>query len=70
VVPLVEAFYAGLARGESVMDAMRAAKLGAMKKGMPPRAWAAFMAIGDPLTRVPLRAPARSWWSAIFGGRR
>lgn len=70
VVPLVEAFYAGLARGESVMDALRAAKLGAMKKGMPPRAWAAFMAIGDPLTRVPLRAPARSWWSAIFGGRR
>ena len=69
VVPFVERFYDGLARGLPVADALRAAKLGALKAGEPPRIWAAFLAIGDPLVTVPLRTPPKSWWSTIFSSR-
>jgi len=69
VVPFVERFYDGLARGLTVTDALRAAKLGALHAGEPPRIWAAFMAIGDPAVTVPLRAPAQSWWSRILPTR-
>jgi CHAT domain-containing protein len=65
VVPLVDAFYGGLARGLPVIEALRDAKLEALRKGEPPRTWAAFHAIGDPLVSVPLRVPPRSWWSLI-----
>jgi tetratricopeptide (TPR) repeat protein len=65
VVPFIERFYDGLARGLPVPDALRAAKLGALAAGEPPRIWAAFLAIGDPLVTVPLRVPARPWWSRI-----
>jgi CHAT domain-containing protein len=65
VVPFIERFYDALARGLPVTDALRAAKLGAVAAGEPPRVWAAFLAIGDPLVTVPLRLPAKSWWSWI-----
>jgi CHAT domain-containing protein/tetratricopeptide (TPR) repeat protein len=67
VVPLVDAFYAGLAKQQPVIEALRAAKLQALRRGAPPRTWAGFMALGDPLVVVPLRPPRRSWWSSLIG---
>ena len=69
VVPFVERFYDGLARGLPVPDALRAAKLGAVKAGEPPQIWAAFLAIGDPLVTVPLRTPPKPWWSWMLPSR-
>jgi tetratricopeptide (TPR) repeat protein len=57
-VRLVHDFYAGLGRGLSAADALRAAKLGALERGAPAGEWAAFTVVGDPLVRVPLREPA------------
>ena len=61
-------FYGGLARGLPVAEALRAAKLEAIRRGAPPGEWAAFTAVGDPLVIVPLRAPSRvrSWWVAVL----
>jgi tetratricopeptide (TPR) repeat protein len=56
-VPFVEALYQGLARGLPVGDALRAAKLDAIRRRDPPRVWAAFVAVGDPMVRVALRKP-------------
>jgi tetratricopeptide (TPR) repeat protein len=58
-VQFVENFYGALARGESAADALREAKLAALRRGAPPREWAAFTLYGDPLVRVPLEAPGR-----------
>jgi CHAT domain-containing protein len=58
-VAFVEAFYGALARGLAVGDALRAAKLDAIRRGAPVAEWAAFTVVGDPAMRVPLRAPAR-----------
>ena len=69
VVPFIERFYDGLARGLPVTDALRAAKLSAVQAGEPPRIWAAFVAIGDPGVTVPLRAPPKPWWSWILSSR-
>jgi len=66
VVPFVARFYDGLARGLTVTDALRAAKIAALQAGEPPRMWAAFLAIGDPLVTVPLRTPSKTWWSWIL----
>jgi CHAT domain-containing protein len=66
VVPFIDTFYGALARGLTVVEALRAAKLSALKNGEPPRTWAAFLAIGDPLVVVPLRTPPAHWWSGIF----
>jgi CHAT domain-containing protein len=55
IVPLVERFYAGLARGVPVVDALRTAKLEARRGGAPPAVWAAFTVVGDPLATVALR---------------
>ena len=67
VVNLVESFYDGLARGLPVADALRAAKLSALQRGESPRVWAAFLAIGDPTVRVPLRVPPpKPWWWAVL----
>jgi len=66
-VPFVEAFYAGMARGLAVGDALRAAKLEAIQRGAPPRDWAAFTAVGDPLLIVPLHDPApTSRWMLLL----
>jgi len=69
VVPFIERFYDGLARGLPVTDALRAAKLSAIQAGEPPRIWAAFLAIGDPMATVALRAPPKPWWSRILPSR-
>jgi CHAT domain-containing protein len=56
-VAFIRAFYQSLAEGLSVGDALRAAKLEAIRRGAPPREWAAFTLVGDPLVRVPLEVP-------------
>ncbi|HEX6059719.1 MAG TPA: CHAT domain-containing protein [Gemmatimonadaceae bacterium] len=63
-VPLVDALYRGLARGLPLTDALREAKLDAMRRGAPPAEWAAFTAVGDPLVRVALVEPPPRvrWW--------
>jgi CHAT domain-containing protein len=55
---LVEAFYAELARGRTVGDALRTAKLAALARKAPASIWAAFTVFGDPFVTVPLRSPA------------
>jgi hypothetical protein len=65
VVPVVDAFYAALASGQPVIEALRTAKLRALGEGRSPRAWAAFSVIGDPLVTVPLRMPPVHWWSSL-----
>jgi hypothetical protein len=54
-VPFVEAFYRALADGQQAGDALRSAKLDAVRRGVPMRDWAAFTLVGDPTMRVPLR---------------
>ncbi len=67
-VALVQAFYDALARGRSVGDALRAAKLDALRRGAPASEWAAFAVIGDPFVRVPLhQPPARRLWLLLAG---
>jgi tetratricopeptide (TPR) repeat protein len=68
-VPFVESFYMAMARGLPVAEALRAAKLDALHRGVPPRDWAAFTAIGDPFTAIPLHQPAdqRRRWLAFLG---
>ena len=69
-VGFVEGFYDALARGLPLSDALRAAKLDAIGRGAPPREWAAFTAVGDPLVTVPLRTPpavARWGLLAVLG---
>ena len=57
-VPFIEAFYAAMAGGSPVVDALRAAKVDAIRRGAPPSEWAAFTMVGDPLVRVQLVNPA------------
>ena len=61
-VTFIQAFYEALARGLPVGDALRAAKLDALHRGAPPREWAAFTTVGDPLVSVPLSVPQPSRW--------
>jgi CHAT domain-containing protein len=56
-VPLVYEFYAQLAKGLTAAEATRRTELSAYRTGAPEREWAAFMLVGDPLVRVPLRSP-------------
>ena len=66
-VPLVDALYRGLARGLPVSEALREAKLEAIRRGAPPAEWAAFTAVGDPHVRVMLvePPPATRWWLVV-----
>jgi tetratricopeptide (TPR) repeat protein len=59
-VRLVDDMYTGLARGEPVADALRDAKLAALKRGAPAGEWAGFTVVGDPLVRVALVMPKPS----------
>jgi len=61
-VTLIRAFYEALARGLPVSDALRAAKLDAIRRGAPPKEWAAFITVGDPMVRVALRRPWPEGW--------
>jgi tetratricopeptide (TPR) repeat protein len=62
-VTFIQAFYQSLARGLPVGDALRAAKLDAIRRGAPAREWAAFITVGDPMVRVVLREP----WLPVWG---
>ena len=64
-IGIVGAFYRSLAMGLPVGDALRAAKLDALRRGRPAREWAAFTLVGDPLVSVSLRAPSRQGWPAV-----
>lgn len=55
VLPFVDRFYAGMAGGASVGDALRDAKLAAIRDGASITDWAAFTVIGDALMNVPLK---------------
>ena len=57
VLPVVEDFYAALARGLPVGDALAAAKQAAIRRGAPPAEWAAFTIVGDPFPRISLEQP-------------
>jgi MYXO-CTERM domain-containing protein len=68
-VKVLERFYAELARGKPIVEALRVAKLASLREGTPPSVWAAFSAVGDPTATVPLRTPASAsaaWW--VGGG--
>ncbi len=57
VVPFVDRFYAGMARGQRPDDALREAKLEAIRDGVSIADWGAFAITGD-ATRAPrLRTP-------------
>ncbi|HEX6533124.1 MAG TPA: CHAT domain-containing protein [Gemmatimonadaceae bacterium] len=60
----VDDLYGALADGMDAAGALRRAALAAMRDGAPPREWAAFRLVGDPLVRVPLRRPSSvlDWW--------
>jgi CHAT domain-containing protein len=59
-IPLIDRFYAGLARGLPVSEALRAAKLEALRGGAGVGVWGAFTVVGDPFVTVPLRRPGPS----------
>jgi hypothetical protein len=67
-VAFVKAFYDALAREMPVADALQAAKLDALRRGVAPSEWAVFTAVGDPLVRVPLRRPwlPSAWVSLLL----
>jgi tetratricopeptide (TPR) repeat protein len=56
-VRLVDDLYASLAHGRPVAEALREAKLAAIRRGAPAGEWAGFTVVGDPLVRVPLAMP-------------
>jgi CHAT domain-containing protein len=65
-VPFIQAFYNALAQSLPVGDALREAKVEALRRGVPPREWAAFTTVGDPLVGVTLREPRAETWSALM----
>ncbi len=65
---VMEGLYRALARGGTVVDALRDAKLDALRAGAPPHEWAAFVAMGDPMVRVPLVLPSRWRSDAVWVG--
>jgi hypothetical protein len=65
-VRLIESLYRNLAGGALVGEALHRAKLESLHRGAPPREWAAFVTVGDPVVAVPLRAPRRTW-AAVLG---
>jgi hypothetical protein len=56
-----------VAEGQSVGEALRRAKVDGIARGTPPREWAAFTMVGDPLVHVPLRSPRRVYWPFVLG---
>jgi hypothetical protein len=55
VLPFVDRFYASMADGANVGDALRQAKLAAIRDGARISDWAAFTVIGDASMHPPLR---------------
>jgi hypothetical protein len=66
-VRTVDDLYEALADGLPGAEALRVAKLEAIRRGAPPSEWAAFVLVGDPLVTVPLEAPfpLPRWWLAV-----
>jgi len=60
VVPFIDRFYAAMANGARVDDALRQAKLAAIRDGVSLADWGSFSVIGDGALRVPLRQPQLS----------
>jgi CHAT domain-containing protein/tetratricopeptide (TPR) repeat protein len=64
VLPFVDRFYANMAAGRSVGDALRQTKLAAIRDGARISDWAAFTVIGDASMTPPLRRanlPPLAW---------
>jgi hypothetical protein len=62
-------YYRGLAAGLTIGDALREAKLEAMRRGAPVKEWAAWTLIGDPGITLPLRERnSRALWVFIGAG--
>jgi CHAT domain-containing protein len=59
-VPFVERFYARLASGERVADALRNTKRDAIAAHMPVNQWAAFVLVGDGGARPAVRRSPQS----------
>jgi tetratricopeptide (TPR) repeat protein len=59
----VGTFYRHLAKGETIGEALRLAKLDSIRDHAPAQQWAAFTLTGDPLLRIPLRTP--SGWRSM-----
>jgi CHAT domain-containing protein/tetratricopeptide (TPR) repeat protein len=57
VAPFVDRLYAAMANGESVGDALRSAKLSAIRDDARISDWAGFAVFGDATLRPPLRQP-------------
>lgn len=60
VVPFVDRFYAAMAAGRRVDDALREAQVAAIRDGVSIADWGSFSVIGDGGLRVPLRRPGLS----------
>jgi tetratricopeptide (TPR) repeat protein len=54
-LPLIDRFYAELARGARAVDALQRVKAEAIRAGVSPRDWAAFTIVGDGAVRPSLR---------------
>lgn len=60
VIPFVDRFYAALASGARVDDALRQAKLAAIRDGVSIADWGSYTVVGDGSMRVVLQRPALS----------
>jgi CHAT domain-containing protein len=68
-VGMVSDFYDALAAGRPANEAMRMAKLAAIRRGAPASEWAAFSVVGDPTVLVPLQRPSeRPPWLFVVAG--
>ena len=56
-VVLMDDFYAHMARGDAVADALQSMKLRALRGGAGPGEWAAYTVVGDPYAHPALRPP-------------
>jgi CHAT domain-containing protein len=66
-VQFIQGFYRALADGLPLGEALQAAKLEAIRRGVPAASWAAFTLVGDPLVRLPLHQPRRAWGYVAAG---
>jgi tetratricopeptide (TPR) repeat protein len=64
---MTERFYRALAGGATVAQALRSARLELMRAGVSPRQWGAFVLVGDPTVRIPLRVPSTPGWIWVLG---
>ena len=65
-IAFVDDFYRALASGRAAGDALREAKIAALRRGAPEREWAAFSIIGDATVRPQLRLPTSTLSAAAL----